>query len=173
MSYWYVVKVLPGKEKQIQDHFNKEIQSGELKNIKRFVCPTENNTIFVKNKKITRESVIYTGYLYFETENKLSDGELKYIGTNNMIMGILGDRKPVLLNKSDVSKILIDENLDEHNESKKHKFKVGEEIKIIQEDFKGFTGTIKELKDDIVQVEVKIFGVGSKIRLKTTDISKI
>jgi transcription termination/antitermination protein NusG len=173
MSYWYVIKVLPGKERQIQDHFNKEILTGELKKIKRFVCPIENNTIFVKNKKTIRESVIYTGYLYFESEDKLTDGDLKHIGSNNMIMGFLGDRKPVLLNKNDVSKILIDENLDEHNESKKYKFKIGEEVKITQEDFKGFVGTIKELKDDIVQVEVKIFGVGSKIKLKTTEISKI
>jgi len=173
MSYWYVVKVLPGKERQIEDHFNKEISNGELKNIKRFVCPTEKNTIIVKNKKTTRDSVIYTGYLYFETEEKLTDAELKFIGSNNLIMGILGDRKPVLLSKSDVEKILKDETLENHIESKKLVFVPGNEVKITDGAFNGFAGTILEVKGEVVQVEVKIFGVGSKIQLKTSEITKV
>lgn len=173
MSYWYVVKVLPGKERQIEEHFNKEILTGELKYIKRFVCPVEKNIIIVKNKKTTRDSVIYTGYLYFETEEKLSDVELKYIGSNNMIMGILGDKKPVLLNKKDVEKILKDETLENHIESKKLVFMPGNDVKITNGAFNGFTGTILDVKGDVAQVEVKIFGVGSKIQLKTTEISKI
>lgn len=173
MSYWYVVKVLPGKERQIEDHFNAEISTGELKAIKRFICPTEKNTIVVKNKKTTRDSVIYTGYLYFETEEKLSDAELKHIGTNSLIMGILGDRKPVLLNKNDVAKILKDDTLENHIEGKKFIFKPGNDVKITDGAFNGFTGTIIEVKGDVVQVEVKIFGVGSKIQLKTGEITKL
>jgi len=89
MSNWYVVKVLPGKERQIEDHFNTEISNGELKIIKRFICPTEKNTFIVKNKKTTRDSVIYTGYLYFETEDKLNDADLKRIGGNPLIWEFL------------------------------------------------------------------------------------
>jgi len=173
MSYWYVVKVLPGKERQIEDHFNKEISNGELKNIKRFICPTEKNTVIVKNKRTTRESVIYTGYLYFETDVKLTDAELKHIGSNNLIMGILGDRKPVLLCKSDVEKILKDDSLKNHIESKKLLFLPGNEVKITDGVFNGFAGTILDVKGDIAQVEVKIFGVGSKIQLKTSEITKL
>lgn len=173
MSYWYVVKVLPGKEKQIQEQFNKEIELGEFKYIKRFVCPTETNTVVVRNKKTTRETVIYTGYLYFETENKLTEGELRFVGGNSMIMGILGDRKPVLLNPNDVRKIIKDEKLEVHNQNKKRIFAVGEEIKIVDGAFKGFTGTVLEIKGEMVNIEVKIFGVGSKVNMNKNDINKL
>jgi len=173
MSNWYVVKVLPGKERQIEDHFNTEISNGELKIIKRFICPTEKNTFIVKNKKTTRDSVIYTGYLYFETEDKLNDADLKRIGGNPLIMGILGDRKPVLLNRNDVAKILKDETLENHIEGKKFIFLPGNGVKITDGAFNGFTGTIIDVKGDIAQVEVKIFGVGSKIQLKTSEITKL
>lgn len=173
MSYWYVVKVLPGKERQIEEHFNTEISNGELSTIKRFICPTEKSSIVLKNKKTTRDSVIYTGYLYFETDEKLSDAGLKHIGANPLIMGILGDRKPVLLNKNDVAKILKDETLENHIESKKFIFEKGNEVKITDGAFNGFTGTIIEVKGEVVQVEVKIFGVGSKIQLRKSEITKL
>ena len=63
---WYIVKVMPGKERSLTEQFNKEISIGKIKNINRFVCPTEKNLVIVKNKKVLREKVIYSGYLYFE-----------------------------------------------------------------------------------------------------------
>ena len=40
-SYWYVVKVLPGKERKLCEQFNKDIEHSRIKNITRFVCPLE------------------------------------------------------------------------------------------------------------------------------------
>jgi len=88
-------------------------------------------------------------------------------------MGILGDRKPVLLNRNDVAKILKDETLENHIEGKKFIFLPGNGVKITDGAFNGFTGTIIDVKGDIAQVEVKIFGVGSKIQLKTSEITKL
>ena len=34
---WYVVKVLPGKERTLTEQFNKEISLGKIKNINRFI----------------------------------------------------------------------------------------------------------------------------------------
>ena len=56
-SNWYVVKVLPGKERILKDDFNKQILQGKINNIERFVCPTERELKVVKNKKVVREKV--------------------------------------------------------------------------------------------------------------------
>ena len=56
---WYVVKVMPGKERSLTEQFNKEIGLGKIKNILRFICPTEKELVTVKNKKVTREKVLY------------------------------------------------------------------------------------------------------------------
>ena len=47
-TQWYVVKVLPGKERKITEHFNKEISLGKIKNIERFICPLEKEYIQLK-----------------------------------------------------------------------------------------------------------------------------
>ena len=62
---WYLVKVLPGKERQLTEQYNKEISVGTIKNILRFVCPLEKNLVVVKNKKLIREKFIYSGYIFF------------------------------------------------------------------------------------------------------------
>ena len=59
------------KERQLNEQFNEQVSLGRIKNIKRFVCPTEKNFVLVKKIKILKEKVIYSGYLYFESENKL------------------------------------------------------------------------------------------------------
>ena len=64
-TFWYVIKVLPGKERQLNDQYNMQISLGNIKNIVRFICPTDSELVMVKNKKVLREKVIYNGYLYF------------------------------------------------------------------------------------------------------------
>jgi transcriptional antiterminator NusG len=170
---WYIVKVLPGKERQLTEQFNQQIELKRIKNITRFVCPTEKELVLVKNKKVTREKVIYGGYLYFESPKRLSEDDLKEIASIPNIMGMMGDRKPVLLREEDVRRILKDEALDEHMESKKIKFKVGELVKISEGAFSSFDGVISEITGDKVFLEVKIFGRDTHVELTLSQIQKI
>ena len=84
---WYVVKVLPGKERTLNEEFNKQINLGKLNNIIRFVCPTEKEFVVVKKKKVLKEKVLYSGYLYFESPKSLSEDELKHISRPNIDVG--------------------------------------------------------------------------------------
>ena len=47
-TYWYLVKVLPGKERQLMEQFNTQIELEEIKNIVRFVCPLEKQYKMIK-----------------------------------------------------------------------------------------------------------------------------
>ena len=171
-SKWYVVKVLPGKERTLTEQFNKEITLGKIKNIARFVCPTEKEFVTTKNKKMLREKVIYSGYLYFESPNKLGDDDLTVIASFPNIMGFMGDRTPVLLGESDVRKILVDDNLESHIESKKLKYVKGERVKVIDGPFDGFEGLISEVKGDKIDIEIKIFGRNTAVSLTLNQIEK-
>jgi transcriptional antiterminator NusG len=170
---WYVVKVLPGKERQLTEQYNKEISLGSIKNILRFVCPLEKNLVVVKNKKVIREKVLYSGYLYFETKQKLNDDDLKVIAHQQSIMGILGDKTPVLLRESDVARILKDEVLDEHIQSKKITLNSGDIVSISDGAFSGFNGVISSVKGDKVDVEVKIFGRGTIVTVGIEHVEKV
>lgn len=169
---WYVVKVLPGKERSLTEQFNKDIGLGRITNIIRFVCPTEKEFVVVKNKKVIREKVLYSGYLYFESTKQLDDDNLKIISLIPNIMGMMGDRMPLLLKESDVRRILKDDTLEEHIESKKLKFDIGEPIIVSEGPFKEFSGIIKEVKGDRVDVEIKIFGRNTAVSLTLEQIQK-
>jgi len=170
---WYVVKVLPGKERSLSEQFNKEIGLGKIKNINRFVCPTEKEFVALKNKKVLREKVLYSGYLYFESIKNLEDDQLKEIALIPNIMGMMGERIPVKLRESDIRRILKDDSLEQHLDSKKLKYISGEIVKVIEGPFSSFEGTIKELKNDKVDVEIKIFGRNTPVTLTLNQIEKI
>jgi transcriptional antiterminator NusG len=169
---WYVVKVLPGKERSLTEQFNKEISLGRINNIVRFVCPTEKEFVVVKNKKVIREKVLYSGYLYFEAPKRLMEEQLKVISTIPNIMGMMGDKMPLLLKETDVRRILKDDTLEEHIESKKLKFVIGESVIVSEGPFKTFEGVISDIKGDKVDVEIKIFGRNTAVSLTLEQIQK-
>ena len=172
-TQWYVVKVLPGKERKITEHFNKEISLGNIKNIERFICPLEKEYIQVKNKKVIREKVLYSGYLYFETERRLEIDELKFISTFPEIMSMGGDKTPICLSETDIRRILKDETLDSHIKSKTSKYSVGDHVIIIDGPFKDFNAIISEINDEKIILEVKIFGRSTTVNLVSSQIKRI
>lgn len=171
-SYWYVVKVLPGKERKLSEQFNKEISMGKIKNIQRFVCPLEREMVVVRNKRVAREKVLYSGYLYFEAVKKLENDDLKVIASIQNIMAMGGDRTPIQLSQSDIRRILKDDTLEEHLESKRLVYSVGTNIKVIDGPFNGFNGIISEINGEKITIEVKIFGRNSNVELTLAQIEK-
>lgn len=170
---WYLVKVLPGKERTLAEEFNKHIMLGKMNNISRFVCPTEKNFVVVKNKKVLREKVLYSGYLYFEANKKLNEDELKTLSLLPNIMGMGGSRIPIELRESDVRRILKDEVLEQHVDSKRLKYVIGEQVMVIEGPFNTFEGVISDIKGEKVDVEIKIFGRNTAVELTLNQISKI
>ena len=173
MSTWYVVKVMPGKERTLNDQFNTQISLGNLNFVNRFVCPTEKEFVVVRKKKVLREKVIYGGYLYFESEISLTEDQLKTIAAYPSIMGMLGDKRPMLMRNDDVEKILKDEMLEKHKENKIIKYIIGENVTIMDGPFSSFAGTVKAIHNDKVQLNVKVFGRDTLVELNADQITKM
>ena len=169
-EYWYLVKVLPGKERQLETQFNEEISMGRINHIKHFHCPIEKQIKVVAKKKKIIDKVIYTGYLYLEAEMLLDEDQLKYISILPGIMGILGDRKPVLLRESEVKKILQKGNDDVVTSS--ITYRKDESVRIIDGPFNTFEGIVSDVKDNKVDVEVRIFGRVTSVNLDINQIEK-
>lgn len=169
---WYVVKVLPGKERSLTEQFNKEIELGRINDIIRFVCPTEKEFVNVKNKKVLREKVLYSGYLYFESTKLLEEPKLKEIASMQNIMGMIGEKMPLKLRESDIRRILKDDTLEEHIDAKKLKYIAGESVKVTEGPFSSFVGVINDIKGDKVDIEIKIFGRNTAVTLQLNQIEK-
>ena len=172
-NFWYIIRVLPGKERQLAEHFNEQISLGKLNEIIRFICPTENEFITLRKKKVLREKVIYNGYIYFETTNKLSEDELKHISINSNILSMSGSKLPSLMSDSDVRKIMKEDDIIKRAESKLTKYIKGETVIINDGPFKTFEGTVVDFIGDKINLEVKIFGRNTPVTLDITQINKI
>jgi transcriptional antiterminator NusG len=170
-SFWYLVKVLPGKERQLEEQFNTEIELGLLKGINRFVCPMEKYFKVIKNKRVIREKVVYTGYLYFETDHKLDEDELKNHSHLPNIMSILGDKRPVRLKDREIERVLNKKSDD--NLTMEVQFGAGDPIKVVEGPFRTFEGEVMTVEGNRVDVDVKVFGRSTKISLTIDQIEKL
>jgi transcriptional antiterminator NusG len=172
-NFWYVLKVLSGKEKELTEQLNQQIQLGRVKNIKRFICPIEKEYVTIKNKKVLREKIIYNGYVYFEAQQKLNEDELKDITMFPNVTSLFGNKTPLLMNRRDVDKILKDDALDVHVESKILKYNIGEYVTIKDGPFNNFEGKITKLSGDRIDLDVMIFGRPTNVSLTMEQIEKI
>lgn len=173
MSKWYVIKVTPGKERQLNDQFNSQIGLGKINFISRFICPMEKEFVVVRKKKVLREKVIYNGYLYFESQNQLTEDQLKTIAANPSVMGMLGDKRPIRMSEEDINKILKDDILEKHKESKSVKFIIGDSVVINDGPFTAFNGTVSSINNDKVQLNVKVFGRDTIVEVSLEQIGKV
>lgn len=171
-TYWYLVKVLPGKERQLMEQFNTEIGLGDIKGIKRFVCPLEKQYKMIRNKRVIRERVIYTGYLYFEAEHELDQDELKNLSYLPDIMKVLGDKRPVRLRDREIQRVL---NEGQKGQDVKNtiEYRVGEVVKVIDGPFNSFEGEVRKVEGEKVDVDVKVFGRPTKVSLTIEQIQKL
>jgi transcriptional antiterminator NusG len=86
---------------------------------------------------------------------------------------MLGDKKPRLMGRHDINKIIKDEMLDEHKYVKSITFTVGEDVVLTDGPFASFNGTIMEIKGDKVELQVKIFGRLTPVTIDIQNIKKI
>jgi transcriptional antiterminator NusG len=84
-----------------------------------------------------------------------------------------GSRTPIPLRESDVRRILKDEVLEQHVDSKRLKYVIGEQVMVIEGPFNTFEGVISDIKGEKVDVEIKIFGRNTAVELTLNQISKI
>jgi transcriptional antiterminator NusG len=172
-SKWYLLKVLSGKEKQLTEQLNQQISLGKIKNVMRFVCPIEKEYVTIKNKKILRDKIIYNGYIYFETKNRLNEDELKDLSNYPYVLSMFGNKLPILMNDADVNRIIKDSALEERIENKKLKYFIGDSVSVKDGPFKTFDGKISKIIDDKIELEIKIFGRSTFVLMNFEQIEKI
>lgn len=159
MKHWYVIQVLSSKEKQVKQALEdnrRKSAHGEM--IEEILLPTE-NVMEVKGgqQKIT-EKRIWPGYILVKME--LSPDVWMLIKNTNGVIGFLGGEHPTPLSEEEVSKILKDIEDKKSGVTQKHKFEVGDHVKITDGVFVNFIGTITETHHEKgkLSVNVSIFG---------------
>ena len=192
---WYVIRAIGGKEKKVKEYIDSEIKNQGLQDyISQILIPVEKVYQIRNGKKISKERILYPGYILIEAALV---GEIPYFLRNvPNVLGFLSsknsDKKttdvqkkalseslkgelPTPLRLSEVSRLLgkIDE-LAEESEEITTPFYAGENVKVIDGPFNGFTGVIEEVNDEKkkLKVSVKIFGRKTPLELSFLQVEK-
>ncbi|MDH6354123.1 transcriptional antiterminator NusG [Dysgonomonas sp. PH5-45] len=172
---WYVLRAVSGKENKVKEYLESEMKKSDLgKYISQVLIPTEKTYIVRNGKKVLKERAYLPGYVLIEAALV---GEVVHELRNiNYVAGFLPDAtNPQPLRESEVKRILgtMDE-LDEQQEEMDVQYLVGENVKVTQGPFSGFSGVIEEVNSEKkkLKVMVKIFGRKTPLELGYLQVEK-
>jgi transcription termination/antitermination protein NusG len=170
---WYIVRSQSNREKSVSEKIIKESEKGDLLGkLGRILVPSEKSFYVKDGKKITRDKVLYPGYIFVECN---AIGELKYFVKGcNGAQGFLTDRAGEIQSLKDyeVERMLGLQKESEEKQELGPVYMIGQEVKILDGPFSSFTGSVESLDTDKVKVAVMIFGRKTLVELKIQQIDK-
>lgn len=164
MDKWYVVQVLSSHEHKVQQALMEQRDlTGMNDYIQGVIVPTENVSEVKKGQQRVVEKRIWPGYILVKMV--MTDESWHYVKNIPGIVDFLGGEKPTALTDREVDEILRDLEQKKQSVTQKHKFKVGDTVKIIDGVFVNFIGTVTVLHPEkgLLSVNVSIFGRETRV----------
>lgn len=164
MHKWYVIQVLSTHEKKVKKALEEYLESqGMTDFIERVLVPTENVSEVKKGQQKVSEKRIWPGYLLIRMT--LTDESWMYVKNTPGVIDFLGGEKPTALSEEEVHDILKDLDDKKKQITQKHKFEIGDKVKITDGVFVNFIGSVSEVfhEKGRLSVLVTIFGRETRV----------
>ena len=171
---WYSVSVLSNFEKKVADQIRQAASEAGLEDeIEEVLVPTEEVLEVRRGKKVTSERRFMPGYVLVRMD--MNSRTYHLINAINRVTGFLGQPgKPSPMRDDEVNLIL---NRVEEGEVAPRNlihYEIGEQVKVNDGPFEGFSGMVEEVDEDNarLKVMVSIFGRPTPVDLEFTQVSK-
>ena len=171
---WYSVSVLSNFEKKVAEQIRAAVvEKGLEEEIDEVLVPTEEVLEIRRGKKVTSERRFMPGYVLVRMD--MTDRGYHLITSINRVTGFLGPQgKPMPMRDDEVNQIL---NRVEEGEAAPRSlisFEVGEQVKVTDGPFDGFSGMVEEVDEHTsrLKVTVSIFGRPTPVELEFTQVAK-
>jgi len=164
MYQWYVVQVLSTHEKKVKKALEEHLElKGMADQIQEILFPSENVSEVKKGQQRIVEKRLWPGYLLLKM--KMSDDSWQYVKSTNGVIGFLGGGKPTPLTEDEVRELLRDLEDKKQKVTQKHKFEIGDQVKIIDGVFINFIASVTEVfhEKGRLSVSVSIFGRDTRV----------
>jgi transcriptional antiterminator NusG len=175
---WYVLRSISGKELKVKEILDGEIRNGDLgRYVQQVIVPTEKVITQSGNKKVQKERVLFSGYVFVQC---LLVGEVqsRLANTTNVVNFLCGrnSKQPEALHDEEIAAML--GNIDvkaEAEEDSELAFTIGEQVKVNDGPFKDFDGVVEECSTEKkkLKVMVKIFGRKTPLELNFNQVTKL
>ena len=174
---WYCLRTMSGKELKVKAVIDAEIAKTDLgKNVSDVIVPTEKVVAQVGGKKVEKEKVLFSGYVFLRCR-LVADVQSQLSQITNVVNFLMGrvSKKPEPLPDDQIEAML--GHVDEGNVSSPENqvtYFVGEQVKVNDGPFKDFDGIIEEVNDEKkkLKVMVKIFGRKTPLELNYNEVEK-
>ncbi|MBA3602558.1 MAG: transcription termination/antitermination protein NusG [Parachlamydiaceae bacterium] len=172
MHKWYVVQVVPTHEKKIKKSIEEQRElKGVAEFIDRVLLPTENVSEVKNGQQKIVEKRLWPGYLLVHME--LTDDSWAYVKQTAGVLDFLGGAIPTPLTQKEVDEILRDLEEKKEKVTQKHKFAVGDAVKIVEGVFVNFVGTVTEVFHDKGRLSVLVSIFGRDTRVDDLEFSQV
>ncbi len=171
---WYTVHVLSNFEKKVAEAIRDGVRQYSLEDeIVEVLVPTEEVTEVRRGQKVNVERRFMPGYVLVKME--MTDRAYHLIKDTPRVTGFLGPQgRPTPLPDREVAALLnqVEEGLERPRPA--ITFDIGEEVRVTDGPFDGFTGSVEEV-DEIsarLKVSVSIFGRATPVELEYGQVAK-
>jgi transcriptional antiterminator NusG len=170
---WYSLRVISGKEKNVEEHILREAGDNKITNeIEEVFVPYEKVVEMRNNKKRIKEKMFFPGYVLIKMN---LNANTKYIVENSPgVLSFVGPKgkKPAPLRDDEIKRIFGEVERKEGLEVVETLYKKGDAIKVVAGPFIDFTGFVESVNEDKqkVKVTVSIFGRPTPIELDFLNI---
>lgn len=164
MSKWYVIQVLSSHEKKVKKSIEDQREAkGMTPHIEEIVLPTENVSEVKHGEQKIVEKRLWPGYLLVKMT--LTDDAWAFVKDVTGVIDFLGGEHPTPLSDAEVQDILRDLKEKKEKITQRHKFQVGDSVKIVDGVFVNFVGSVIEVNNEKgrVSVLVSIFGRETRV----------
>jgi transcriptional antiterminator NusG len=172
MQNWYVVQVLSTHEKKVKKALEEQRDiKGVADLIEKVLLPIENVSEVKKGQQKVVEKRLWPGYLLLKMQ--LTDESWQYVKNTPGVIDFLGGEKPTALSEDEVEEILRDLEEKKEKITQKHKFNVGDRVKITDGVFVNFIGTVTDVFHDKGRLSVLVSIFGRETRVDDLEFAQV
>ena len=169
---WYIVKVQSGREDTIREAIERKVKIEGLEEFfSQIIVPTETVTEVRNGKRVQKEHKLFPGYLMAEVEY---NDRILYLfretsGVGDFVGGTV-NRPPPPMSEREVERMLNRQVQQKKGAGEptreirvKHRFNIGDRLKVTNGTFTGMEGDIKEILEEKGQVKLELPILGRMI----------
>jgi transcriptional antiterminator NusG len=172
MHKWYVVQVFSSQEKKVKKALEEQLTPqgmGEM--IEKVLLPIENVSEVKNGQQRIVEKRLWPGYLLLKMT--LNDDSWMYVKNTPGVIAFMGAPKPTALTDEEVAELLRDLESKENQVTQKHKFEVGNQVKIVEGVFVNFVGVVTEVFHDKGRLSVLLSIFGRETRVDDLEFHQV
>lgn len=177
---WYVLRAISGKEMKVKETLDAACKNNKnlADYISQVLVPTEKVLTTRAGKKVQKERILLSGYVFVEAELK-GDIESFLQNTSNVIDFVRsrdGQKRPEPASQAEMERMLgaAQNESEQLADAEINDFVIGESVKVNYGPFSGFVGEIHDVNRERheLTVIVKVFGRETPLKLDNSQVER-